>query len=91
MPSVSTIRSEVTDKLLSPTITSITDLERQTTRHHEGIYWRSPVTMVAFFLFGIIASISHHVYYSSLDGNQVGNDNSQQWALRLEQRFTCLS
>src|ERR1700710_1373367 len=24
--------------------------------HHEGIYWRSPISMVSFFLFGILAS-----------------------------------
>jgi hypothetical protein len=51
--------------------------------HHEGIYWRSPISMVAFFFFGVLASLMHHVYYHSLDGKQVGNDTEQQWALRF--------
>lgn len=80
--SVSTLQSDATEKLLSATRTSEVDLERQATGHHEGIYWRSPNMMIGFFLLGVIASISHHFYYSSLDGKRVGNDNSQQWALR---------
>ena len=89
MHSVSTVKSEATEKLLTPTITSLTDLERQTSRHHEGIYWKSPISMAAFFLLGIISSISHHFYYASLDGRQVGDDNAQQWALRLGLHFSC--
>ena len=56
--------------------------QSQSATHHEGIYWRSPITMVAFLFLGIFASIAHHLYYTSLDGNRVGNDREQQWALR---------
>jgi hypothetical protein len=56
--------------------------QSQSAIHHEGIYWRSPITMVAFLFLGIFASIAHHIYYTSLDGNRVGNDREQQWALR---------
>jgi hypothetical protein len=80
--SVSTTQADVTEKLLTTPHTSEIDLERHATGHHEGIYWKSPLMMAAFFLVGVIASISHHFYYSSLNGKQVGNDNAQQWALR---------
>ena len=59
-----------------------TSIPSQPMIHHEGIYWRSPITMVAFLFLGIFASIAHHFYYTSLDGNRVGNDREQQWALR---------
>ena len=54
----------------------------QSTIHHEGIYWRSPMTMAAFLFLGIFASMAHHFYYASRDGKRVGNDREQQWALR---------
>lgn len=38
--------------------------------------------MVLFFLLGLSACIAHHVFYSYLDGDIVGDDTSQQWALR---------
>lgn len=50
--------------------------------HHEGIFWQSPINMVAFFVFGILTSCMHHLYYHFLDGKLVGNDSQQQWALR---------
>lgn len=43
--------------------------------------------MVGFFLSGIIFSIAHHIYYESLDGQRVGNDNEQQWAIRYGSTF----
>ena len=76
------MKTDVTEELLSTPLISEIDLETQPTNHHEGIYWKSPLAMAAFFLIGVIASISHHFYYLSLDGKQVGNDNTQQWALR---------
>jgi hypothetical protein len=50
--------------------------------HHNGVYWRSPVSMIALFLLGILMAIGHHLYYASLRSKEVGNDNEQQWALR---------
>jgi hypothetical protein len=61
--------------------------QSQSAIHHEGIYWRSPITMVVFLFLGIFAGIAHHFYYTSLDGNRVGNDREQQWALRSELSF----
>lgn len=51
----------------------------------QGIYWCSPAGMVGFCLCGIVFSIGHHVYYKSLNGKRVGNDNEQQWAIRYLQ------
>jgi hypothetical protein len=71
--------------------TSAVRLECQSTGHHNGkIHWRSPFTMFAFFFAAVISGVSHHVYYSSLAGKQVGSDDSQQWAPRSV-RFAALS
>jgi hypothetical protein len=51
--------------------------------YHQGIYWRSPISMVTFFLLGVFMSVGHHLYYSSLVGQVVGNVNDQQTALRF--------
>jgi hypothetical protein len=50
--------------------------------YHQGIYWRSPITMVTFFLLGIFISVGHHLYYNSLVGQAVGDVNDQQMVLR---------
>lgn len=50
--------------------------------YHDGIFWRSPILMGGNLLLGIIASVSHHVYYSFMVGKQVGDDYAQQWVLR---------
>jgi len=89
-PSVGTVASQVSQGNISATSTAVdlAELEgprpRPTIKHHQGIYWRSPISMVSFLLFGVLASVSHHFYYSSLDGKQVGNDRQQQWSLRFE-------
>lgn len=79
--SMVSVGTNTSDGLLSATSTAAE-------KHHQGIYWRSPIGMVSFLLFGVLASVSHHLYYSSLDGKQVGNDNDQQWALRFDTFFT---
>lgn len=73
----------------NPSVASIQSASEQTeligdasNQHHEGIYWPSPITMASFFLFGVLTSYMHHLYYHYLDGKQVGNDRQQQWALR---------
>jgi hypothetical protein len=81
MVSVGTNTSRASDGLLSAATTGAE-------MHHQGIYWRSPIGMVSFLIFGVFASVSHHFYYSSLDGKKVGNDNDQQWALRSDTFFT---
>jgi hypothetical protein len=76
----------VSEGLLNTTSTTpsqpIRTFHGQSTIHHKGIYWRSPMTMVAFLFLGIFASMAHHFYYASRDGKRVGNDREQQWALR---------
>jgi hypothetical protein len=47
--------------------------------YHQGIYWRSPITMVTFFFLGIFISVCHHLYYNSLEGQVV---NDQEWVIR---------
>jgi hypothetical protein len=49
---------------------------------HQGIYWRSPITMVSLFLFGVVMCLGHHLYYNSLIGKLVGDVDDQQRALR---------
>lgn len=54
------------------------------------IHWVAPVGMIAFFLFGVSFAIGHHAYYSSLDGTDVRDDESQQWAIRFGTAFAFL-
>ena len=42
------------------------------------------MSMVGFFLVGICMSVGHHLYYHSLEGDQVGTESQQQWSLRFE-------
>ena len=49
----------------------------------QGIFWRTPITMIASFLFAIMCSAVLHAYYSSLDGTLVGGPSDQQNALRI--------
>lgn len=55
------------------------------------IYWRSPATMVACFLLGVLTSLGHHLYYSSLDGDLVGDVDDQQRRLRFESSHPYIS
>lgn len=55
-----------------------------------GLYWRPPTTMVAAFLTGIIFAISHHLYYSSMQGRLVYSSSQQEWALRIGNAFAFL-
>ena len=47
------------------------------------IHWVSPTKMVSFLLFGILMSLSHHLYYQSRTGEMVGDENEQQNEHRL--------
>ncbi|KAH8670218.1 hypothetical protein BGZ60DRAFT_527700 [Tricladium varicosporioides] len=51
------------------------------------IYWRSPASMVAAFVVGILMAVGHHLYYSSLDSDIVGNPDEQQGKLRYGNFF----
>lgn len=85
-------RSETPDGLRShptkrPFDTPEEDLEKTSEashhhHYHDGIFWRSPILMGGNLLIGIIASISHHVFYSQMVGKEVGDEYSQQWTLR---------
>ncbi|KAI9164065.1 formylmethionine deformylase-like protein [Paramyrothecium foliicola] len=52
--------------------------------------WRSPIFMISFLLSGILLSLGHHLYYSSLDGKEVLTTIEQQWALRIGTGFAFL-
>lgn len=54
------------------------------------IHWVPPVAMVAFFMSGVSFATGHHAYYSSLDGTEVRDDESQQWAIRFGTAFAFL-
>ena len=41
-----------------------------------GIYWYLPSMMIAVFLVGLFGAVSHHVFYSSLDGERSVNQLS---------------
>lgn len=47
-----------------------------------GIYLKTPFWMVTLFFVGLFAAVGHHVFYTSLDDNQVGSQNQQEWNLR---------
>ncbi|KAI9765207.1 MAG: hypothetical protein M1840_007699 [Geoglossum simile] len=36
-----------------------------------GIHWWTPISMIGMFILGLIGAVSHHVYYKSLDGQEV--------------------
>lgn len=46
------------------------------------IYWVSPALMTGAFIAGVSCAVGHHLYYESLNGQEVGDSNRQQWALR---------
>lgn len=54
------------------------------------IHWVAPVGMIAFFVSGVSFAVGHHAYYSSLDGSEVRDDESQQWAIRFGTAFAFL-
>ncbi|KAL3449045.1 hypothetical protein BJX65DRAFT_273979 [Aspergillus insuetus] len=48
-----------------------------------GIHWRMPTAMIVCYVIGVGLAIGHHFYYYSLNGTQVGDQNKQEWALRI--------
>lgn len=46
------------------------------------IYWRSPASMIACFFLGVFVALGHHLYYTSLKGDLVGDEDEQQRKLR---------
>ncbi|KAE9380934.1 hypothetical protein N431DRAFT_323907 [Stipitochalara longipes BDJ] len=56
-------------------------------KHLKDIYWVSPTKMISFLLFGILMSLSHHLYYQSRVGKPVGNENDQQNKHRIGNFF----
>jgi hypothetical protein len=49
-----------------------------------GIFWRSPVLMIAGFLAGSLACFGHHRFYLHFDGTIVGSANDQEWNIRYD-------
>ncbi|MCJ1468035.1 hypothetical protein MMC07_006661 [Pseudocyphellaria aurata] len=54
------------------------------------IYWLSPALMTGLFIAGVFFAIGHHLYYKSLDGQEVGDLKRQQWPLRFGNVFSFL-
>lgn len=97
------IKPDDLDYRLSKTCASVAALELKSTEehtenrrtsdadtiktYHQGIYWRSPITMVTFFLSGVFISAGHHLYYSSLVGRAVGNVTDQELVIRSASTF----
>ena len=48
----------------------------------QKIHWVSPTMMVVSLLCGVALTVGHHTYYKTLDGQEVGSSDSQQWSLR---------
>jgi len=46
--------------------------------------WESPLLIVGFFIGGLVFSIVHCVFYTTLDGTIVGNPGDQETNLRWE-------
>lgn len=49
----------------------------------QGIFWRTPTTMIVSLFIGLICSACLHAYYTTLDGTLVGGASDQQNALRI--------
>jgi hypothetical protein len=49
-----------------------------------GIYRWSLVLSMSWFVFGLLACIGHHKFYSHSDGILAGTSNEQEWNLRFE-------
>ncbi|KAF4637023.1 hypothetical protein G7Y89_g1067 [Cudoniella acicularis] len=67
------------------------ELDEGDDENHQGIWWKSPTLMIGFLILGIAACSAHHGWYAHLSGRQVGDDISQQWALRAGNAFAFLS
>jgi hypothetical protein len=83
--SVSVVNQEASGKKgASSTTTAITDPESQATEMKtlRDICRCSLTVMVSFFFLGVLTSVGHHIYYTSLEGKLVGDVNDQQSALR---------
>jgi hypothetical protein len=46
------------------------------------LHCETPVLMVSTFVAGIVLAISHHIYYTALNGQIFGSAARQQWPLR---------
>lgn len=42
--------------------------------HEQGVHWRAPTTIVVSLICGILLTIGHHLFYSSLSRHKAPND-----------------
>lgn len=47
-----------------------------------GIYLKTPFWMLVLFGVGFMSAVGHHIFYTTLNGDQVGNQTKQEWSLR---------
>ncbi|KAH6713525.1 hypothetical protein BKA61DRAFT_43274 [Leptodontidium sp. MPI-SDFR-AT-0119] len=76
-----THQRNVTGSEYVPRQSSSSDVEKK------KIYWRSPASMIACFFIGIFVALGHHLYYTSLKADLVGNEDEQQRKLRYGTTF----
>ena len=74
------------DGLLVPTVKE----QPMSVNSELKIHWAAPVGMIAFAVCGVSFAIGHHAYYSSLNGTDVRDNKSQQWAIRFGTAFALL-
>ncbi|KAB8304071.1 hypothetical protein EYC80_005413 [Monilinia laxa] len=54
------------------------------------IHWKKP-SFIGFMLFaGLVLSLAHHFYYTSLSGNRTGDERKQAWPTRIGTGFAFL-
>ncbi|KAG9238932.1 hypothetical protein BJ875DRAFT_415061 [Amylocarpus encephaloides] len=64
--------------VFEPSPTNHQDQRPWNTKHLQGIYWLSPFGMISFLCLGIIAAVTHQVYYQSFAGKVVRSNSEQQ-------------
>ena len=74
----------------SQAISTDTAADINVNHEHHGIYWNQAGYMFTLALSGAALAISHHVYYSKLDGTPVASGVHQQWAIRFGTAFSFL-
>ncbi|KAF2869571.1 hypothetical protein BDV95DRAFT_609109 [Massariosphaeria phaeospora] len=66
----------------SPQLTPV-DSSEDAPLHSNKMYWLSPAVMIGTLLLRCALAAGHHTYYKTLDKEDVGSIDAQQWALRI--------
>jgi hypothetical protein len=52
-------------------------------RQFINIHWAAPALLFSCFIAAILVSLSHHLYYQSLNGQPVEDESEQRWVSRI--------